>query len=60
MKLKVLGRYSNEPLGVAYTEGQVVEVDDHLAAILLNDSPESFEEYSEPVKKATKRVSTGK
>ena len=58
MKLKLKGRYSNQPLSVDYKAGQVVEVDERLAAILLADSPESFEvvaEETEPTR-ATKRV----
>ena len=56
MKLKVLGRYSNEPRGLVYAEGQIIEVDEGLAAYLLGDSPGSFEEYKAPVKRRTKRV----
>ena len=59
MKLKVKGRYSNPPLNVAYDAGKVIEVDERLAAILLADSPESFEVVAddpEPPGKATKRV----
>lgn len=58
MKLKVLGRYRNEPLQVGFDKGMIVEVDDALAAVLMADSPESFEEYTEPVKTANKRVPT--
>ena len=67
MKLKLKGRYANQPLSVDYKAGQVVEVDERLAAILLADSPESFEvvpelaegtAVGEPVEpKAAKRVS---
>jgi len=59
MKLKVKGNYVNEPLGVAFKAGMVIEVDDKLAAHLLADAPENFTVHTEPVeepKRTTKRV----
>lgn len=60
MKLKAKGRYSNEPLGVAYEAGQVFEVDEAMANLLMADSPGSFEEYKEPAKRATKQAAVTK
>lgn len=60
MKLRVLGRYRNDPLNVAFDKGMVVEVDDALAKLLMSDSPDSFEEIIEEKSstRRNKRVST--
>ena len=60
MKLKALGRYVSEKLGIAVKKGMIIEVDEKLGAALQADCPEGFEvvpEALEPEPKVTKRVS---
>ncbi len=42
MRLTCLGRYVNEPRGLAFDAGTVFEVDDATAAYLLADAPGCF------------------
>ena len=42
MKLRCVARYRNDARGLAYTDGQVFEVDDTIAAYLLKDAPGCF------------------
>lgn len=46
MKLKVLGRYTNEPRRIDVFPGDEIEVDEGLAAFLLRDAPGTFEDPS--------------
>ena len=48
--LRALGRYVNEPRGLAYEAGTVFEVDPALLAFLLADAPGTFEHVVLPVK----------
>ncbi len=43
MRLQALGRYVNEPRGLAFDAGTVFEADEALAAYLLADAPGTFE-----------------
>lgn len=43
VKLRALGRYVNEPRGLAYNAGDVFEADQATAAYLLADAPGTFE-----------------
>ena len=43
MKLKALGRYVNEPRGLAYDAGTVFDADEATAGYLLADAPGCFE-----------------
>lgn len=43
MRLQALGRYVNEPRGLAFDAGTVFEVDDAMAAYLFADAPGTFE-----------------
>ena len=42
MRLTCVGRYINEPRGLAYDVGAMFEVDEALAAFLLADAPGCF------------------
>ena len=43
MRLLALGRYVNEPRGLAFDKGVTFEADEALAAFLLADAPGTFE-----------------
>ncbi len=43
MRLKAIGRYVNEPRGLAFDAGTVFEADEVTAAYLLADAPGCFE-----------------
>lgn len=47
MKLKVLSRYRNGPLGVEYEPGKEITVDQTRGEFLLRDAPGAFMEISE-------------
>ena len=51
--LRALGRYVNEPRGLAYNAGEVFEVDPALLAFLLADAPGTFEHVVLPAKAVT-------
>lgn len=42
MKLRCVARYRNDARGLAYTDGQMFEVDPDIAAFLLKDAPGCF------------------
>lgn len=46
MKLKVLGRYTNEPRRIDVYPGDEIEVDNGLGQFLLRDAPGTFEDPS--------------
>lgn len=47
MQLRVLGRYRNDALKVAWEEGQVIEVDPPMALFLRTDAPGCFEQVEQ-------------
>lgn len=42
--LRALGRYVNEPRGLAYNAGDVFDADPSMASYLLADAPGTFEQ----------------
>jgi hypothetical protein len=48
MKIKVLGRYQNEPRNINVYPGDEIEVDDRLVEFLQHDAPGCFEIPGQP------------
>ena len=43
MRLRCVGRYVNDPRGIAYSVGETFDVDPALLAFLMADAPGCFE-----------------
>lgn len=57
MKLRCIGRYRNDRIGVAYVVGDVFDADEARAKYLFADSPGCFEEVTEVTEPEDKSVS---
>lgn len=60
MKLRCVGRYTNDARGLRFEVGQVFEPDPDVAAFLAVDAPGCFEPVTDAAVKAPKRPAADK